>query len=62
MIQVCCLTCHANICQVFYVVETLVAYSVGNITHGLANNSMTDEERAALQPSDAEYQTRYASM
>ncbi|KAH7308154.1 hypothetical protein B0I35DRAFT_454010 [Stachybotrys elegans] len=46
------------IAVIFYSAETALAYSVGNTAHGLANNSMTDEQRAALKPSDPEYQTR----
>ncbi|KAK1707525.1 LOW QUALITY PROTEIN: uncharacterized protein BDZ83DRAFT_724580 [Colletotrichum acutatum] len=42
----------------FYTVQSTLAYSVGNIAHGLANNGMTDEERAALSTSDPEYQLR----
>ncbi|KAF5025614.1 hypothetical protein F66182_2316 [Fusarium sp. NRRL 66182] len=41
-----------------YAIETGLAYSVGNIAHGLANNSMTDEYRASLTPDDPEYQLR----
>ncbi|KAH7262593.1 hypothetical protein BKA59DRAFT_519488 [Fusarium tricinctum] len=41
-----------------YAIETGLAYSVGNIAYGLANNSITDERRASLQPGDREYQTR----
>ncbi|KEY69046.1 hypothetical protein S7711_03344 [Stachybotrys chartarum IBT 7711] len=44
--------------MIFYSVETALAYSVGNVAHGLANNSMTDEQREALGPDDSEYQTR----
>lgn len=44
--------------QLFYTVQSTLAYSVGNIAHGLANNGMTDEERAALSTSDPEYQLR----
>ncbi|RSL97027.1 hypothetical protein CEP52_011132 [Fusarium oligoseptatum] len=43
---------------VVYSVETGLAYSVGNIAKGMANNSMTDAQRAALQPDDTEYQLR----
>ncbi|KAF4962635.1 hypothetical protein FSARC_9305 [Fusarium sarcochroum] len=41
-----------------YAIETGLAYSVGNIAKGLANNSMTDEQRASLHPDDREYQLR----
>ncbi|KAL2682614.1 hypothetical protein Neosp_007066 [[Neocosmospora] mangrovei] len=43
---------------VVYSVETGLAYSVGNIAKGMANNSMTDSQRAALHPDDTEYQLR----
>ncbi|KAI8668268.1 hypothetical protein NCS55_00851900 [Fusarium keratoplasticum] len=43
---------------VVYSIETGLAYSVGNIAKGMANNSMTDKQRAALQPDDTEYQLR----
>ena len=39
--------------QVVYGLETGAAYSVGAIFQGLANNSMTDEERRTL-PLDSE--------
>ncbi|KAA8641457.1 uncharacterized protein ATNIH1004_001922 [Aspergillus tanneri] len=42
----------------FYTAQTALAYSVGNAAHGLANNSMTDAQRAALSPDDAEYRFR----
>ncbi|KAK4124673.1 hypothetical protein N657DRAFT_572064 [Parathielavia appendiculata] len=38
--------------------ETGLAYSVGHAAHGLANNGMTDAQRAALRPDSPEYQTR----
>ncbi|KAF4950508.1 hypothetical protein FGADI_8154 [Fusarium gaditjirri] len=41
-----------------YAIETGLAYSVGNIAQGQANNSMADEQRASLQPEDHEYQLR----
>ena len=44
--------------QVIYGLETGAAYSVGAIYHGLANNSMTDEQRQTLSPESAEYQLR----
>ncbi|KND88026.1 hypothetical protein TOPH_07311 [Tolypocladium ophioglossoides CBS 100239] len=43
------------VAAMFYAVETGLAYSVGNIAHGLANNGMTDAERFALSPSSEEY-------
>ncbi|KAL6701621.1 hypothetical protein J3F84DRAFT_355343 [Trichoderma pleuroticola] len=42
----------------FYIAETCLAYSVGNAANGLANNNMTDEQRAALSPDDPEYHLR----
>lgn len=41
--------------QVVYSVETFLAYSVGALWLGLANNGMTDEERETLQSSDPEF-------
>ena len=52
----------ANECvQLFYVAETALAFSVGNVAHGLANGGMTDEQRAALSPTDPEYHLRYGN-
>ncbi|RYO91997.1 hypothetical protein DL764_008200 [Monosporascus ibericus] len=42
----------------FYTIETGLAYSVGAKAQGLANNGMTDEERATLSPNSPEYHTR----
>ncbi|ATY59096.1 hypothetical protein A9K55_003432 [Cordyceps militaris] len=42
----------------FYVAETILAYCVGKIAHGLANSTMTDEHRASLSPDDDEYRLR----
>ncbi|ROT39959.1 hypothetical protein SODALDRAFT_332106 [Sodiomyces alkalinus F11] len=42
----------------FHGIESGLAYSVGAWAHGLANNGMTDEERAALSPGDPEYELR----
>ncbi|KAB8074039.1 hypothetical protein BDV29DRAFT_127641 [Aspergillus leporis] len=42
----------------FYTAQTALAYSVGNVAHGLANNGMTDAQRAALSLDDPEYQFR----
>lgn len=44
--------------QVVYSLETAAAYSVGYRFHGLANNSMTDEQRLMLSPSSVEYHLR----
>ncbi|KAJ5212602.1 uncharacterized protein N7498_004248 [Penicillium cinerascens] len=43
---------------IFYTTQTALAYSVGNVAHGLANNSMTSAQRASLSPSDPEYGAR----
>ncbi|KAF7589611.1 hypothetical protein BBP40_004025 [Aspergillus hancockii] len=42
----------------FYTAQTALAYSVGNVAHGLANNGMTDVQRAALSLDDPEYRYR----
>ncbi|KAK6818980.1 hypothetical protein PG987_016433 [Apiospora arundinis] len=39
---------------VVYSAETYLAYSVGKLWHGLANNGMTDDERRLLDPSSEE--------
>ena len=44
--------------QVVYGLETGAAYSVGARFHGLANNSMTDEQRRTLSPRSPEYAMR----
>jgi hypothetical protein len=44
--------------QVFYTIQSSLGYGIGYAAHGMANNSMTDEQRAALSPSDTEYQLR----
>ncbi|KAI1754199.1 hypothetical protein F4782DRAFT_46502 [Xylaria castorea] len=46
------------IAVLFYTTQTVLGYSVGSVAHGLANNGMTDAERAALSPDDPEYQMR----
>ncbi|KAJ6151338.1 hypothetical protein N7470_007932 [Penicillium chermesinum] len=43
---------------VVYSFETAAAYTVGAWFEGLANNAMTDEQRAALSPSSQEYSLR----
>ncbi|KAH7174419.1 uncharacterized protein B0J16DRAFT_181950 [Fusarium flagelliforme] len=43
---------------IFYTIQTTLAYNIGILAHGLANNGMTDAERAALSPSDPEYNFR----
>ncbi|CAG8958079.1 hypothetical protein HYFRA_00000423 [Hymenoscyphus fraxineus] len=40
---------------VVYALETVTAWSVGAIAHGLANNGMTDEERASLVVNSPEW-------
>ncbi|KAE8370866.1 hypothetical protein BDV27DRAFT_165021 [Aspergillus caelatus] len=42
----------------FYTAQTALAYSVGNVAHGLANNGMTDAQRAALSVDDPEFRFR----
>ncbi|KAK6812489.1 hypothetical protein RU639_011735 [Aspergillus parasiticus] len=42
----------------FYTAQTALAYSVGNVAHGLANNGMTDAHRAGLSLDDPEYRFR----
>ncbi|KAJ6442879.1 triacylglycerol lipase-like protein [Purpureocillium lavendulum] len=46
--------------MVFYTAQAALAYSVGTIAHGLANNGMTDAERAALSPDSDEFRFRVA--
>ncbi|KAI0205200.1 hypothetical protein F4808DRAFT_473276 [Astrocystis sublimbata] len=46
------------VAMIIYAAETGLAYSVGAVAGGLANNGMTDEQRMALGPDSAEYQTR----
>lgn len=45
-----------------YAAQSALGYSVGNAAHGLANNSMTDAERAELGVNDLEYHFRYARI
>jgi hypothetical protein len=47
--------------QLFYTAQAALAYSVGNAAQDLANNSMTDAQRAALSPDDQEYRFRCVS-
>lgn len=51
----------AWVAVLLYVTETSLAYSVGNAANGLANNSMTDAQRAALSPDDPEYHLRWVT-
>ncbi|KAF5510889.1 hypothetical protein CGCS363_v003667 [Colletotrichum siamense] len=43
---------------IFYTIQSTLAYEVGNIAHGLANNGMTDDERTALSTTDPEFTLR----
>ncbi|KAF5238383.1 hypothetical protein FANTH_10330 [Fusarium anthophilum] len=43
---------------VFYTIQTTLAYNIGILAHGLANNGITDAQREALSPSDPEYDYR----
>ncbi|KAH7220440.1 uncharacterized protein BKA55DRAFT_486387, partial [Fusarium redolens] len=43
---------------VSYTLETILRYNVGARWHGLANNGMTNEQRAALDPASDEYTWR----
>ncbi|RJE19148.1 hypothetical protein PHISCL_08511 [Aspergillus sclerotialis] len=43
---------------VFYAAQSALGYEVGQASHGLANNSMTEAQRESLSPSDPEYQLR----
>ncbi|RYO81263.1 hypothetical protein DL764_009791 [Monosporascus ibericus] len=42
----------------FYAIETSLAYAVGAVAKGLANNGMTADQRLALDPSSSEYKLR----
>jgi hypothetical protein len=44
--------------QLLYSTQTTLGYQIGNLAHGMANNGMTDAQRAALSPSDPEYDMR----
>ncbi|KAK1749791.1 hypothetical protein QBC47DRAFT_129792 [Echria macrotheca] len=46
------------VAAIAYSAETALAYSVGAYWRGLANNGMTDEQRALLDPSSEEYRLR----
>lgn len=45
--------------QIFYGAESALAYLVGALAHGLANNGMTDVERVLLNPESEEYHMRW---
>ncbi|KFA71447.1 hypothetical protein S40288_04305 [Stachybotrys chartarum IBT 40288] len=42
----------------FYSAQTALAHSIVSAAHGVANNGMSDDERAALPPNDPEYHAR----
>ncbi|KAI1108788.1 hypothetical protein F5Y14DRAFT_59865 [Nemania sp. NC0429] len=44
--------------MLIYAAETALAYSVGAVAMGLANNGMTDEQRRTLDPNSPEFRTR----
>ena len=44
--------------QLIYTTQSTLAYFAVNYAQGLANNSMTDEQRAALSPDSPEYHFR----
>ncbi|KAI1821583.1 hypothetical protein F4861DRAFT_453759 [Xylaria intraflava] len=46
------------VAMLIYAAETALAYSVGAVAMGLANNGMTDEQRRTLDPNSTEYHTR----
>lgn len=48
--------------QLFYTAQTALAYNVGRVAHGLANNGMTDTQRAALSHDNPEYQWRCVKL
>ncbi|KAH8803018.1 hypothetical protein F5884DRAFT_824054 [Xylogone sp. PMI_703] len=39
----------------FHTAQTTLAYSIGNVAHGLANNGMTAAQRVELSPGDTEF-------
>ncbi|GAW25136.1 putative triacylglycerol lipase-like protein [Rosellinia necatrix] len=43
---------------VFYAAETTLAYLVGAVAMGLANNGMTKEQRETIDPNGEEYRLR----
>jgi hypothetical protein len=44
--------------QLLYSTQSTLGYEVGNLARGLANNGMTDAQRAALSPDSPEYEMR----
>lgn len=43
---------------IFYAAQSALGWNIGYAAHGLANNAMSDEERAALDPEDPEFAAR----
>ncbi|KAJ6789417.1 hypothetical protein PWT90_03647 [Aphanocladium album] len=50
--------CIANGEQVFYTAQTSLGYNIGHAADGMANNGMTDAQRANLDPGSDEYMKR----
>jgi hypothetical protein len=48
-----------KVSQTAFIVMASLAYQVVSLDDGLANNSMTDEERANLDPNSEEYRKRF---
>jgi len=46
--------------QLLYTLQNCLGYQIGALAHGLANNGMTDAQRAALLPDSPEYMMREA--
>lgn len=49
---------HSPSGKVLYSTQSTLGYQIGNLAQGMANNGMTDAQRAALSPSDPEYTMR----
>lgn len=47
---------------IFYTTQYTLAYFAVNVADGMANNSMTDAQREALDVTSVEYSHRYASF
>lgn len=47
--------------QLLYTTQSTLAYFAVNHGQGLANNGMTDSQRAALSADSGEYDLRYVS-
>ncbi|KAL2128639.1 hypothetical protein VTI74DRAFT_8912 [Chaetomium olivicolor] len=41
-----------------YTIQSTLGYEIGHLARGMANNGITDAQRAALSPSDPEYEMR----